>query len=114
MNSLLPELRASPLKRQGNQIAEATRWHEILTRKKPIVGSESDIGDAFHRVGNQEGPETAGQCRRNRLLEKYPGMSTVSGSGPLDGNRYSMTLARVPKSEYVSLPFPFVEIRGQE
>src|SRR5260221_6063782 len=42
-----------PLKRQGNQVAEATRWHEILARKKPIVGSESDIGDALHRVGNK-------------------------------------------------------------
>jgi hypothetical protein len=60
MNSLLPELRA---KRQGNQVAEATRWHGILARKKPIVGSESDIGDAFHRVGNQEGSETARQYR---------------------------------------------------
>ena len=47
-------------------------------------------------------------------LEKNPGVSTVSGSGPLNGNRYSMTLARVPESEGISSPFPFVEIRGQE
>jgi hypothetical protein len=48
------------------------------------------------------------------LLKKNQGVSTVSGSGPLNGNGYSMTLARVPKSEGISSPFPFVEIRGQE
>src|SRR5258708_500364 len=103
-----------PLKRQGNQVAEATRWHEILTRKKPIVGSESDIGDAFHRVGNQEGPETARQCRRNRLVEKNPGVSTVSVSGPLNCNKYSLTLASLPKRQSIPSPNPFLDIRSQE
>jgi hypothetical protein len=45
---------------------------------------------------------------------KNPGVSTVSGSGPLNGNRYSMTLARIPKSEDISSPFPVVKIRGQK
>ncbi len=103
-----------PLKGQGNQITEPARRHCILARKKPIVGSESDIGDAFHRVGNKEGSETARQCRRNRLLEKDPRMSTVSGSGPLNGNRYSMTHASVSKSKGISSPFTFIEIRGQK
>src|SRR5665811_170102 len=86
------------LKRQGNQITEATRWHCILARKKPIIRPESDIGDTFHRVGDQECPETARRRCRYRLLEKDPGVSTVSGSRPLNGNRNFVTLAGLPKS----------------
>src|SRR5882672_9809421 len=103
-----------PLERQCNQITEPTRRHRILARKKPIVGSESDIGDTFHRVGDKEGPETARRRCRYRLLEKDPGVSTISGSRPLNGNRNFLTLAGLPKSEDISSPFPFVEIRGQE
>ena len=105
---------ARALKRQCNQITESTRRHWILARKKPIVGSETDIGDTFHRVGDQECPETARRRCRYRLLEKDPGVSTVSGSRPLNGNRNFVTLAGLPKSEDISSPFPFVEIRGQE
>src|SRR3569623_1860339 len=65
------------LKRQRNQIAEPTRRHCILAWKEPIVRSESDIGDTFHRVGDKECPETARRCCRYRLLKKNPSVSTV-------------------------------------
>jgi hypothetical protein len=41
-------------------------------------------------------------------------VSTVSGSRPLNGSRNFATLTGLPKSEYISSPFPFVEIRGQK
>src|SRR5260370_42479222 len=95
-----------PLKRQGNQVAEATRWHGILTRKKSIVGSESDIGEAFHRVGNQEASATARQYLWNRLSKENLGVRTVSASGPLNLNRYCMTAARAANSKTISSPLP--------
>jgi hypothetical protein len=102
------------LKRQGNQIAEPSRRHCILARKKPIVGSESDIGDTFHRVSDKECPETPRRRCWYRFLEKNPGMSTVSGSRPLNGNGNFVALAGLPKSEDISSLLPFVEICSQE
>src|SRR5665647_1411408 len=82
----IPRASREPLKWQGDQITEATGRHRVLARKKPIVGSKPDVGDALHRFGDQKGSKTARQSRRQRLLKKDPRMGAVSRPGPFYSN----------------------------
>ena len=66
----VPFLSCMALERPSDQVAEATAWHRILTRKKTIIGLEADLRPAVHRARQQQGPETASIRRRDWLGEK--------------------------------------------
>ena len=67
------------LKRQGDQVTEATLGQRVLVGKEAIVRIEPDVGTAFHRLGQQVGTQASHQRCRQRIVKEQPHMAAASG-----------------------------------
>jgi len=54
-----------------------------LDWKKALVRFQSNPGASFHRFGEQESTQIAGQNRRNGFFEEQPNMAALAGTGAL-------------------------------
>ena len=102
------------LKRQRDQVAEATLGQRVLVRKQVIVGIEPDVGSALHRFGQQVGAQASHQRGRPRVVKEQPHMPAPSGPRSLEGRCDSQSAAGSQERGGVILPSRFIEIDCEE
>src|SRR5579863_261675 len=102
------------LKRQRDQIAEATGRHRILAREESIVRTKANVGTTIHRRSDEKRAEASGICRRNRFGEKNPGVSPITGARSFNGDTDAFCPRRITESSDILHPGSPVEIGSKE
>jgi len=107
-------LAASPLEREGDEIAEPLLRHEVLGREEPVVARQVDLGAERHRLAQQPGPEPAGDGGLDRLLEEHPHVCPVARARPLQTHRDANVVAHLEERQHVERPGALVEVASQK
>ena len=102
------------LKWQCDQITEAASWHRVLARKEPIIRIKANIGATIHRRGEEKRTKASGICRRNRLGEENPGVSTIARARSFYGDTNAFCPRRITERGDILHPGLLVEIGGEE
>src|ERR1051326_5904351 len=110
----VPAIARMPLKRQRDQIAEASLRQRVLTRKESVIRVEADFRPALHRLREYERAELARERGRNGFFEEEPYMPAFARSGSLQRRRQIQPAACLHKCARVLAPAHLVEIDRQE
>ena len=102
------------LQRQRDEISEPTFRQRILIRKKPVVGTQSDLGPSFHRFGQQVRAEFARETRGERFGEEQPDVSAIAGARALQRRGHLEPAARLEKRARILTPVRSVQIDRDE
>src|SRR5271155_3837033 len=102
------------LKRQCDQITEAASRHRVLAREEPIIRIKANIGTTIHCRCDEKCTKASGICRRNRLGEEYPGVSTIAGARSFYGDTNAFFSRSIAESGDILHPGPLIEIGGEE
>ena len=68
------------LQRKGDEVAEAAFGQGVLIGKKPVVGSEADLGTALHRFCQEIGSQLSCEGCGDGFLKENPNVPAVAGA----------------------------------
>jgi hypothetical protein len=103
-----------PLQGQCDQIAKPALGQRVLVRKQPVIGTQSQLGPALHRLRQEQRAKLSSRDRRHRFRKKEPDVASVAGAGSFQRDGHRQVAAGLDKCGRIRAPAIPIEIHRQK